>query len=428
LGNGSILMLLDNAFRPDPRVANEARSLARAGYRVTIIAWDREGGRPPVEDWQGVRVERIHVASRHGRGSRQLLYLALFWWHAFWRAVDRRVDAVHCHDFDTLPLGWLIAALKGCRLVYDAHESYADMLAANVAPWIKRAVNRAERFLCRRADAEQTVGELLAADLRRRGAARTWVVGNWKPLEEFAAIPPGDLAARRAELGFGGAGFQPASLESAGRMPAPPSGGLLVAYIGWLNADRGIAPLLEAVADLEGVFLLVGGDGPSAAAVRRAAAACPRVRYLGFVDPARVPLYTSMADVIYYGLDASNPNARYSAPNKLFEALAAGKAVVCNECGEIGRIVREEACGRVVARLGREELAAALRELREPDRLAACQAHAREAGRLRYNWAQAERELLALYESLGVRPPAAGFTLSGGCCAERELRNALPKV
>jgi hypothetical protein len=53
------------------------------------------------------------------------------------------------------------------------------------------------------------------------------------------------------------------------------------------------------------------------------------------VDPARIPLYTAMWDVIYYGLDASNPNARYSAPNKLFEALAAGRAVLCNDCGEV---------------------------------------------------------------------------------------------
>jgi glycosyltransferase involved in cell wall biosynthesis len=228
-----------------------------------------------------------------------------------------------------------------------------------------------------------TVGGLLAAELRRRGARRTWVVGNWKPLEEFA--PAGDAAAaRRREMGL--------------------DGGLLVAYIGWLNADRGVAPLLEAVAGLEGVSLLVGGDGPLAAGVRRAAEACPRIRYLGFVDPGQIPLYTSLSDVIYYGLDASNPNSRYSAPNKLFEALAAGKAVVCNACGEIGRIVRDEGCGRVVAALTREALAAALDELRQPDRLADCQRRAREAGRNRYNWAKAEQELVALYAAIGLLP------------------------
>ena len=38
-----VAMLLSNAFRPDPRVLKEARSLAQAGYDLTVIAWDREG-------------------------------------------------------------------------------------------------------------------------------------------------------------------------------------------------------------------------------------------------------------------------------------------------------------------------------------------------------------------------------------------------
>jgi len=382
----AIVMLLDNAFRPDPRVANEARALAEAGHGVTILAWDREGGARPCERWHGVCVRRLGPRSRHGLGSAQMVFLAVFWWHVFWWAVGREVDAIHCHDFDTLPLGWALAALKRCRLVYDAHESYADMLGANVAPWIKRAVACVERLLCRRADAVLTVGSLLADELARRGARHTWVVGNWKRLDAFA-IAPELAASRRHELGLNG---------SAGTR-------LLVLYIGWLNADRGIEPLLGAVAATEGAALLVGGDGPSAPAVREAAERCDRIRYLGFVEPGAIPLYTAMADVVYYGLDAGNANARYSAPNKLFEALAAGRAVVCNDIGEIGRIVREEGCGLAVEALSRDTLADALGELSRPERLADCQARAREAGRERYNWAQAERQLLALYDAIGLR-------------------------
>lgn len=389
----TIAMLLDNAFRPDPRVANEARALAEAGYQVIVVAWDREGGRPPCGDWHGVRVRRLGPRSRHGLGSLQLLYLVVYWWHVFWWLARREVDAIHCHDFDTLPVGWLLAAAKRCRLVYDAHESYADMLGANVAGWIKRAAARLERALIGRADAVLTVGELLARDLERRGARRAWVVGNWKRLSDFD-VPAHEVAARRHELGLNGSG---------GASPR-----LLVGYIGWLNADRGIEPLLAAVRESKGVSLLVGGDGPSATAVRQAEGACSRIRYLGFVDPAQIPLYTSLCDVIYYGLDTSNVNARYSAPNKLFEALAAGRAVVCNAIGEIGRIVREEGCGVTVAELTGESLAAALAALREPERLAACQARAGEAGRQRYNWAEAEQQLLALYAAIGVPPAMEG--------------------
>ncbi len=386
-GGPQVVMLLDNAFLPDPRVANEARSLARAGYRVTILAWDREGGRPACEWWHGVRVERLGPRSRHRRGSVQALYLAVFWWRALWRLVGARADAIHCHDFDTLPVGWLAAALKGCRLVYDAHESYAEMLDESVAGWIRRLVSRLERLLIGRADAVLTVGELLAAELGRRGARRTWVVGNWKAPDEFA--------------------FDPALLAEQ-RRAAAGDARLVAVYIGWLNADRGIQPLLAAAAGMEEVALVIGGDGPLAPQVEAAARSCPRIRYLGFVDPGRVPLYTSLADVVYYGIDTANPNARYSAPNKLFEALAAGKAVVCSDCGELGRIVRAEGCGVAVAELTAEALAGAFRELLGPGRLGECQARARRAGLERYNWAQAERRLLDLYAALGLAPQTGG--------------------
>ena len=199
----AIVMVLDNAFRPDPRVANEARALADAGYRVTILAWDREGGRPRCELWHGVRVQRLGPRSRHGLGSAQVLYLVVFWWRVFWWLVGREVGAIHFHDFDTLPVGWTVAALKRCRLVYDAHESYADMLGANVAPWIKQAVVWLERRLIGRADATLTVGGLLGADLERRGARRTWVVGNWKRLSDFD-IPAQKASACRHEVGLKG--------------------------------------------------------------------------------------------------------------------------------------------------------------------------------------------------------------------------------
>jgi glycosyltransferase involved in cell wall biosynthesis len=379
-----IVMLLDNAFKPDPRVANEARSLVAAGHQVTVLAWDREGQRPAVETWHGVRIERIAVRSRHRLGSAQVFFLARFWWAVFWRLVSRPLDVLHCHDFSTLPIGCLLAGLKRCCLVYDAHESYADMLGANVAPWIKRLVARLERLLCRHVDAALTVGERLAAELERRGARRAWVVGNWKRLDEFQPDPAA-VTTRRAELGLGDR--------------------LLVVYVGYLNRDRGLGPLLEAVEELEAVGLLIGGDGLLADDVQRAAARCWRIHYLGFVDPAAIPAYTALADVVYYGLDPTNPNARFSAPNKLFEALAAGKAVVCNDCGEVGRIVRETGCGIVVPHLTSEQLAHALYALCDPARLADCQRRSAEAGRRRYHWAEAERELLALYRCLA--PPQA---------------------
>jgi hypothetical protein len=45
----NVIMLLSNAFRPDPRVLKEANGLAEAGYNIYLICWDRKGEFPEVE-------------------------------------------------------------------------------------------------------------------------------------------------------------------------------------------------------------------------------------------------------------------------------------------------------------------------------------------------------------------------------------------
>ena len=68
-----VLMLLTNAFDPDPRVHQEARALVENGYDVTILCWDRDYKVPADEMIDGIRIERIYVRSTHGRGSAQAI-------------------------------------------------------------------------------------------------------------------------------------------------------------------------------------------------------------------------------------------------------------------------------------------------------------------------------------------------------------------
>ena len=61
---------------------------------------------------------------------------------------------------------------------------------------------------------------------------------------------------------------------------------------------------------------------------------------MGFVSGKQIADYTCAADVVYYGFDPENPNARFSAPNKLYEALAAGRPLITGDFGEIADVVQ----------------------------------------------------------------------------------------
>ena len=178
MSRAKVLMLLSNAFNPDPRVHREAVALVEDGYNVEILCWDRDLKAPLREIIDGINVERIYLRSTHGRGTTQMFFLFLFWIKALLKILNKKFDIVHAHDFDTLPLGYVISKLKNAKLVYDAHESYIDMLL-NIPYQLKKLIFQAENVLMKRSDLVITVGDILRKYLMKRGASKTCVVGNW---------------------------------------------------------------------------------------------------------------------------------------------------------------------------------------------------------------------------------------------------------
>jgi glycosyltransferase involved in cell wall biosynthesis len=379
-GQRRVLMLLGNAFDPDVRVYSEARSLVAAGYSVRILAWDRDRRLPTTDVIDGIDVERIRVRSTHGRGAVQAYYTGLVSLAMVTRAARLTFDVIHAHDMDTLSAGYLIALRTGKPLIYDSHEDYAGMLHGTIPGWMEHVIRRLETILVRRIDLLITVGETLRRQFEARGCRQCLVIGNWKRLSEYR--PDAEVRRRvRREL-------------------AIPDNAVVVVYIANLGRERRIAELLEAVRDRPDVHLVIGGTGFQEQAVRHAATASRNIHYLGFVKPGDVPAYTVASDVVYYGFDVTNPNARYSAPNKLFEALAAGCCIVSGHFGEIQHVVAEYDCGILVDHFTVGQLGRALDACRDPQRLSRWKQNAARAGAERYSWERAEQLLLLAYQHM----------------------------
>ena len=388
LNPGTILMLLSNAYDPDPRPRQEAMALIGMGCRVRLLAWDRDLKAAASECMEGVEVQRVFVRSRHGRGSTQILFYAWLYLRMFWKSWRTPFDVVHCHDLDTLPLGFLLGKLKRKPVVYDAHESFPDMLAESVPPVVKRALTCLENFLIRRVDLLITVGEKLRQEFESRGARRSVVVGNWKRLSEYARSAEQNGEIRR-RLGI-------------------PEDALAIVCITQLLKDRKLEELLAAAAECPGVYVMVGGKGILEPLVAQRAAENPRILSLGYVRGGDIPGYTCAADVVYYGFDPANPNARFSAPNKLYEALAAGRPLITGDFGEIAAVVREAECGIVLKEYSAREVRKAISALEDLSLRQSLAANAARYGSAVANWAKGEEILYREYSQLlpdRLRPP-----------------------
>jgi glycosyltransferase involved in cell wall biosynthesis len=377
-----VVMLVSNPYRPDPRVEREARALADCGYRVTVICWDRQAELPEREAYTGVDVVRVHnVRSAYAAGWRQLFYLPRFWREANRLALDLSPDMVHCHDLDTLYAGRLIKKRLGSKLVYDAHEHYPALMSLYLPTALVRALARWESSLMRHVDAVFTASTVLRDEYTARGIRPVVTLGNYADLTVFNSVSEGEAAAVRAQLGL-----------------APDE--IFVTYIGGFSRNRLLLPLIEAATLLPTVRFHLWGDGPQRSDVEQAATHQPNVHYHGWLPYEALPGHFRAADIIYYCLRLDYPGAIYNAPNTLSQAMAAGRPVIANDVGDLGRIVTETGCGMLLPTVTPVAISQAIDHLNDPGVRRQLGKAGRASAKAAYNWAACKQELYQVYSWL----------------------------
>ncbi len=156
--------------------------------------------------------------------------------------------------------------------------------------------------------------------------------------------------------------FKPGVERDAGRP-------FTVGYLGRLIEAKGLRTLMEAVADLPGVGVRIGGQGPLEAWIEDFAAArglADRVDGPAAIAPVAVPEFMNTLDVLVL---PSIPTVSWVEQfgRVLVEAMACKVAVVASDCGEIPGVVGD--AGILVEPGDQRELRGALERLRDgPER------------------------------------------------------------
>ena len=133
--------------------------------------------------------------------------------------------------------------------------------------------------------------------------------------------------------------------------------GHTLAFAGRLTTPKALGSALVAVASLDGVDLLIAGDGPDRAALGRQSASLglgDRVRFLG-------PLPRERVLELFHAADASVLSSTWeNFPHALVEALAVGTPAIATAVGGVGEIVRDGENGLLVPPGDPQALAAAI--------------------------------------------------------------------
>ncbi|MGE5224451.1 MAG: glycosyltransferase family 4 protein [Omnitrophica WOR_2 bacterium] len=379
-------MLVLNNYAPDVRVHKEAKTMASAGYEVTVFALWQEG-LPDTEIMEGYQLKRIHLKTRKWRNRliAPLVKYLEFFFHVQSESKKHPADIYHANEAITLPAAWLAASRNRAKLVYDSHELETDreFMASQLSRFYGLVWSLPERALIRQADAVITVSEGIAGEIARRyDIQKPLVVMNCP--EKVHLFRTNRL---REELGI-------------------PENMKIALYQGGIAPERGIEQFFDAVQRIPGLAGVAMGDGPLLSELRSRlhSGEWERVYLPGRVQAKELPSYTASADLGIVLNQGKSLSYQYSLPNKLFENLQAGNPVIGSNLPEIARIIREYQVGEVVDQTDPESIAAGLRRLLEdPAYYEQTRRNALRASET-LNWEREGARLVELYRCLGESP------------------------
>jgi glycosyltransferase involved in cell wall biosynthesis len=291
-------------------------------------------------------------------------------------AIKQHADVYHAHDLDTLLAGYIAKLRTRKKLVYDFHELYTEQFKEGVktGAW-RRYYSSLERALVKRTDLRLTVCESLGDWVTQRYGTDGVITVRNVPV--YQPPPPGPVA--------------------RGREP-------VILYHGGYFRDRGLEQLIESVPYLELGRIVFRGFGELEDHLRALVREQGLEDRVSFALPVPMPELVKTAAEADVGVIPYIPfclNNRFCLPNKIFEYLMAGLAVVGSDLPELRKVILGHSVGGVFDPEDPQDIARALNDLLEDEeRLARMKRNALHAVRAVYNWQAESVKLLKAYESL----------------------------
>jgi glycosyltransferase involved in cell wall biosynthesis len=346
-----VLIIARNNLQRDARVLKEAVSLTEVGYRVTRLgivtgAGDaleeatpfgplvrvltsmrplRPGDQEASDEWvsqganayAGLRGDLRHWLGRIREN-----------WLLYKRAAPLHPHVVISCDLDTLLTGALLKLRRRSRLVYDSHELWVEQSATSSRLY-KALFSALERVLIRYADSCITVNDRIGEELSRRyhvSGIRTVYNGS----------------------------------TECSDAPMPVRTPMRFLYQGIMSGDRGLEGLVTAMDALRGrAVLSVQGFGPLQPSLQQLVdehGLADVVRFLPPVAPDQVVQAASGHDIGVMPYRPTSMNNYLASPNKLFDYLGAGLAVLGSRIPVVEDVVEKNHCGLLFAPFDEAEL------------------------------------------------------------------------
>ena len=325
-----VLHISHTDIRTDSRILKELAALNDTGsYELYAVGVKLAGEPPSIDHSKTFDICTISLFSNKGkwrpRFLRHMLVLIELFFRCIIQCLRLKPNIVHCHDTLVLPVGLVVKALTGAKLVYDAHELESNKNGQTRLQ--SKATLMAEKLCWRSIDLLVSVSpSILDWYQAHLGSKTSVLVLNSPEVREESSVA-NHLGDQYFHGKFG-----------------IPDDQIVFLYIGILGQGRGIDVILEAFegADLGAHVVFLGyGDYEE----RIESSSSMNVHLHPAVKHNEVVSYAKSADVGLCLIENISLSDYYCLPNKFFEYAFAGLPMLVSAFPDLEAYVKKHQLG-----------------------------------------------------------------------------------
>ena len=291
-------------------------------------------------------------------------------------ALEYKPDIVHCNDLDTLLAGFMLKENFGIPLIYDAHEIYPEQLAEHMRSDIWHSYyTELEKRLLEFTDGRITVCDSLGRYFEQNVQSREFVTIKNVVSKDY--LPDANILDRQNEP-------------------------IKILYHGNYFKYRGLDEIIEAAPYVDNAIFIFRGMGQHEGELRRKVKERRLDDKIFFEEPVSVDKLVLKASECDIGL---NPfisvckNTEYALPNKFFEYMMAGLAIVSSDLVEMSNLTQEHEVGILLKDTAPMSIAEALNHLiNSREQLSMFRNNAYRSAKEEFYWEKEEERLLEFYQ------------------------------
>ncbi len=300
----------------DSRLQRYLKILNQNQLNYQVLGWNRDG-----KSIQNLTNQKLYQKiSPIGGGMANIT--SLITWNIFLlkKLFNYRKTFTHIHavDFDTCIPAYIIAKTFRKKLIFDVYDKYTD--SRTIPRQIIPVINRIEKKICTSADT------LILPDICRVEQLQL-PISDIKKMLIFENIPSTKL----------------------NRNKIADDAAIHLSYVGILEAkNRGLENLVNVVANYPHIILTIAGTGPLENFIENASKAYPNIYFHGQVDSLSALAIMNNSHIIVGMYYKTIKNHLYASPNKYYEHLMLGKALLTTQGTPPGNKVLEFQTGYVI--------------------------------------------------------------------------------